>query len=273
MIVERLSRPLPEVGDRRRARRAEEPLLPLRVAVAVSPCRSTTSRRRRAKQALLDEYEAQADKVETQFRRGIITDGERRQQEVRIWTDATAEVQKAMEDEFKAQRFNPIDMMVGSGARGNMTQMRQIAGMRGLVANPRGDMIPRPIKKNFREGLETLEYFIATPGARKGLVDTALRTADSGYLTRRLVDVAQELIVREPDCGTTLGLWVENVAPDTADTSALPRDQAVRPGAARTTSTLSRRHGARRATPSSATTRWRRCATIRRSTGCACARC
>ena len=167
-----------------------------------------------SKREILDGYEAQADKVETQFRRGIITDGERRQQEVRIWTDATADVQKAMEDEFKAQRFNPIDMMVGSGARGNMTQMRQIAGIRGLVANPRGDMIPRPIKKNFREGLETLEYFIATPGARKGLVDTALRTADSGYLTRRLVDVAQELIVREEDCGTTLGVWVEHVEPD-----------------------------------------------------------
>ena len=168
------------------------------------------------KREILDGYEAQADKVENQFRRGIITDGERRQQEVRIWTDATAEVQAAMEKEFKAQRFNPIDMMVGSGARGNMTQMRQIAGMRGLVANPRGDMIPRPIKKNFREGLETLEYFIATPGARKGLVDTALRTADSGYLTRRLVDVAQELIVREEDCGTSLGVWVEHVEPDTA---------------------------------------------------------
>ena len=167
------------------------------------------------KREILDGYEAQADKVESQFRRGIITDGERRQQEVRIWTDATTEVQQAMEKEFKAQRFNPIDMMVGSGARGNMTQMRQIAGMRGLVANPRGDMIPRPIKKNFREGLETLEYFIATPGARKGLVDTALRTADSGYLTRRLVDVAQELIVREEDCGTTLGVWVEHVEPDT----------------------------------------------------------
>ncbi|MDW3216143.1 MAG: DNA-directed RNA polymerase subunit beta' [Ilumatobacteraceae bacterium] len=168
-----------------------------------------------AKREMMDEYEAQADKVETQFRRGIITDGERRQQEVRIWTDATAEVQAAMEAEFKAQRFNPIDMMVGSGARGNMTQMRQIAGMRGLVANPRGDMIPRPIKSNFREGLETLEYFIATPGARKGLVDTALRTADSGYLTRRLVDVAQELIVREEDCGTSLGIWIPNVHADT----------------------------------------------------------
>jgi DNA-directed RNA polymerase subunit beta' len=171
----------------------------------------------KAKKALLDGYEAQADKVENQFRRGIITDGERRQQEVRIWTDATAKVQEAMELEFKAQKFNPIDMMVGSGARGNMTQMRQIAGMRGLVANPRGDMIPRPIKKNFREGLETLEYFIATPGARKGLVDTALRTADSGYLTRRLVDVAQELIVREVDCGSNLGLWIENVSADTAN--------------------------------------------------------
>ncbi len=172
------------------------------------------------KRELLEEHEAMADKVETQFRRGIITDGERRQQEVRIWTDATAKVQKAMEDEFKAQRFNPIDMMVGSGARGNMTQMRQIAGMRGLVANPRGDMIPRPIKRNFREGLETLEYFIATPGARKGLVDTALRTADSGYLTRRLVDVAQELIVREPDCGSKLGVWVENIGVDTANKRA-----------------------------------------------------
>ncbi len=169
------------------------------------------------KREMMDEYEAQADKVENQFRRGIITDGERRQQEVRIWTDATAEVQAEMEAEFKAQRFNPIDMMVGSGARGNMTQMRQIAGMRGLVANPRGDMIPRPIKSNFREGLETLEYFIATPGARKGLVDTALRTADSGYLTRRLVDVAQELIVREEDCGTSLGIWINNVHADTAN--------------------------------------------------------
>ena len=174
----------------------------------------------KAKKEILDKHEAQADKVETQFKRGIITDGERRQQEVRIWTDATAEVQRAMEAEFKAQRFNPIDMMVGSGARGNMTQMRQIAGMRGLVANPRGDMIPRPIKKNFREGLETLEYFIATPGARKGLVDTALRTADSGYLTRRLVDVAQELIIRELDCGTNLGVWIEHVAADTANKRA-----------------------------------------------------
>ncbi|MEY4401394.1 MAG: DNA-directed polymerase beta subunit [Actinomycetota bacterium] len=168
------------------------------------------------KKKILESYEEKAEKVETQFRRGIITDGERRQQEVRIWSDATNEVMGAMQQSFKNDRFNPIDMMVGSGARGNMTQLRQIAGMRGLVANPRGDMIPRPIKSNFREGLATLEYFIATPGARKGLVDTALRTADSGYLTRRLHDVAQELIVREDDCGTSQGIWVEDVLADTS---------------------------------------------------------
>ncbi|HRE03678.1 MAG TPA: DNA-directed RNA polymerase subunit beta', partial [Ilumatobacteraceae bacterium] len=160
------------------------------ITVSISDVKTPKSKRE-----ILDRYEAQAEKYEDQFSKGFITDGERRNMETQLWTRATGEVQDAMEAEFKAERFNPIDMMVGSGARGNMTQMRQIAGMRGLVANPRGDMIPRPIKKNFREGLEPLEYFIATPGARKGLVDTALRTADSGYLTRRLVDVSQELII------------------------------------------------------------------------------
>ncbi|MEO1062871.1 MAG: DNA-directed RNA polymerase subunit beta' [Actinomycetota bacterium] len=172
-----------------------------------------------AKREILDLHEESAQKVEQQFRRGIITDGERRQKEVEIWTTATDEVREAMEASLRAKKFNPIDMMVGSGARGNMMQVRQIAGMRGLVANPRGDMIPRPIKSNFREGLSMLEYFIATPGARKGLVDTALRTADSGYLTRRLVDVAQELIVREEDCGTNRGIWLDDIAADTADTA------------------------------------------------------
>ncbi len=171
-----------------------------------------------AKKEILDRHEKEADKVETQFRRGIITDGERRQKEVEIWTTATDEVRAAMEKTLKAQKFNPIDMMVGSGARGNMMQVRQIAGMRGLVANPRGDMIPRPIKSNFREGLTMLEYFIATPGARKGLVDTALRTADSGYLTRRLVDVAQELIINDEDPfatgGPVRGIWIEGIEPD-----------------------------------------------------------
>jgi DNA-directed RNA polymerase subunit beta' len=171
------------------------------------------------KAEILERHEKEAEKVETQFRRGIITDGERRQKEVEIWTTATDEVREAMELALKADQFNPIDMMVGSGARGNMMQVRQIAGMRGLVANPRGDMIPRPIKSNFREGLAMLEYFIATPGARKGLVDTALRTADSGYLTRRLVDVAQELIIQpradEGAASTAVrGLWIEDVVPD-----------------------------------------------------------
>ncbi len=172
------------------------------------------------KKAILDLHEVEADKVEGQFRKGIITDGERRQKEVEIWTQATDEVKNAMEANLKAQRFNPIDMMVASGARGNMMQVRQIAGMRGLVANPRGDMIPRPIKSNFREGLSMLEYFIATPGARKGLVDTALRTADSGYLTRRLVDVAQEVIINDRDpfaeAGNkpVRGVVLENIKPD-----------------------------------------------------------
>ena len=170
------------------------------------------------KQAILDRHEKDAEKVDAQFRRGIITDGERRQKEVEIWNKATAEVTERMVESLEAQEFNPIDMMVKSGARGNMMQVRQIAGMRGLVANPRGDMIPRPIKSNFREGLTMLEYFIATPGARKGLVDTALRTADSGYLTRRLVDVSQELIINEYDPfeadGPVRGVWIDGVRDD-----------------------------------------------------------
>ncbi len=170
------------------------------------------------KKEILDLHELEAEKVESQFRRGVITDGERRQKEVEIWTTATDEVRAAMEINLRSKKFNPIEMMVGSGARGNMMQVRQIAGMRGLVANPRGDMIPRPIKSNFREGLTMLEYFIATPGARKGLVDTALRTADSGYLTRRLVDVAQEVIINDRDPFSegrpVRGLVLEDVKPD-----------------------------------------------------------
>ena len=119
-----------------------------------------------------------------------------------------------MEDTLHAILFNPLDMMVDSGARGNPQQVRQIAGMKGLVSNPRGEMIPRPILSSFREGLSVLEYFISTHGARKGLADTALRTADSGYLTRRLVDVAQELIIREEDCGTTRGIRIGDIQPD-----------------------------------------------------------
>jgi DNA-directed RNA polymerase subunit beta' len=153
---------------------------------------------------ILEEHEKRAQKVENQYRRGVITDDERRQELIEIWTEATDKVTRAMEDGFSPT--NPIYMMANSGARGNIMQIRQLAGMRGLVANPKGEIIPRPIKANFREGLTVLEYFISTHGARKGLADTALRTADSGYLTRRLVDVAQEVIVREEDCGTDKGI-------------------------------------------------------------------
>ncbi len=157
-----------------------------------------------SKGAILEDYEGRAAKIQGQFEKGLITDDERRQELIEIWTQATDEVAKAMQANFPVR--NTLYRMVGSGARGNWMQVRQIAGMRGLVANPKGEIMPRPIKSNYREGLSVLEYFIATHGARKGLADTALRTADSGYLTRRLVDVSQDVIVREEDCGTERGL-------------------------------------------------------------------
>ncbi|TAK70088.1 MAG: DNA-directed RNA polymerase subunit beta' [Actinomycetota bacterium] len=156
------------------------------------------------KAVLLGSAEEKAEKVQKQYERGLITDSERRQELIEIWTRATDEVAQAMQKNFP--KTNPVYMMVNSGARGNFMQVRQIAGMRGLVANPKGEIIPRPIKSNFREGLSVLEYFISTHGARKGLADTALRTADSGYLTRRLVDVSQDVIIREEDCLTDRGL-------------------------------------------------------------------
>ncbi|MCW5954295.1 MAG: DNA-directed RNA polymerase subunit beta', partial [Propionibacteriaceae bacterium] len=156
------------------------------------------------KPEILASYDARAAKITKQYERGKVTEEERHQELVQLWTDATAELTAAMEANFT--KDNPIFMMVHSGARGNMTQMRQIAAMRGLVANPKGEIIARPIKSNFREGLSVLEYFISTHGGRKGQADTALRTADSGYLTRRLVDVSQDVIIREEDCGTERGL-------------------------------------------------------------------
>ncbi|MEA2509842.1 MAG: DNA-directed polymerase subunit beta [Actinomycetota bacterium] len=166
-----------------------------------------------SKPKILAEHEKRADKVEQQYRRGVITEDERRQELIEIWTEATDRVRDAMEENF--DELNPIYMMANSGARGNIMQIRQIAGMRGLVANPRGEIIPRPIRANFREGLTVLEYFISTHGARKGLADTALRTADSGYLTRRLVDVSQEVIIRQDDCGTERGIRL-NIAKERA---------------------------------------------------------
>ena len=149
------------------------------------------------KKEILEKYEAEAEKVEKLYKDDIITESERKQKVIEIWNEATDQVQYAMSAELEAEQFNPVDMMVKSGARGNMMQVRQLAGMRGLVANPKGDIIESPIKSNFREGMSVLEYFISTHGARKGLADTALRTADSGYLTRRLVDVAAGIVVKD----------------------------------------------------------------------------
>ena len=162
-----------------------------------------------AKKTILSDADKKVEKIRNQYRRGLITDDERYKTVIDIWENATNEVSKAMEDNF--DDLNPIYMMVKSGARGNMNQLRQIAGMRGLMASTTGKAVEIPIKSCFREGLDALEYFISSHGARKGLSDTALRTADSGYLTRRLVDVSQDIIVREHDCGTHDGLMLEDI--------------------------------------------------------------
>ena len=153
-----------------------------------------------AKEKILAGYEERVANVEQLYERGLITEEERHEQIVNLWTEATEDVAQAMEETLF--ELNPIFMMANSGARGSFKQIRQLAGMRGLMANPKGEIIERPIKANFMEGLSVLEYFISTHGARKGLADTALRTADSGYLTRRLVDVSQDVIIREEDCKT-----------------------------------------------------------------------
>jgi DNA-directed RNA polymerase subunit beta' len=176
-----------------------------------------------ARAEILATYEAKAATVEKNYQRGVISDGERREELIDIWTDATAEVEGALKEHFEADETNPVFMMVHSGARGNWMQVRQLAGMRGLVANPKGETIPRPIKSSFRDGLSVVEFFISTHGARKGLADTALRTADSGYLTRRLVDVSQDVIIREDDCGTERGL-VKPIAREAADGTLAVRE-------------------------------------------------
>ena len=152
------------------------------------------------KEEILARYEAEVANVEKEYDRGLMTEEERHERIVAIWTEATNEVGDKMIETL--DEVNPIYMMANSGARGSFNQIRQLAGMRGLMANPKGEILERPVKANFMEGLTVLEYFISTHGARKGLADTALRTADSGYLTRRLVDVSQDVIVREEDCGT-----------------------------------------------------------------------
>ena len=157
----------------------------------------------------------QISEVENQYRRGVITPGERYNKIIDIWTHCTDQISNVMLRTLQANQakdeFNPVYLMVDSGARGNRQQVRQLAGIRGLMAKPSGDIIEKPILSNFREGLTVLEYFISTHGARKGLADTALKTADSGYMTRKLVDVAQDVIVREQDCGTSNGIWVSAI--------------------------------------------------------------
>ena len=159
--------------------------------------------------------EKKVDDVEKQYRKGVITPGERYNKTIDIWTNATDKISNVMlqtlEENQGKDEFNPVALMVDSGARGNRQQVRQLAGVRGLMAKPSGDIIEKPILSNFREGLTVLEYFISTHGARKGLADTALKTADSGYMTRKLVDVAQDVIIRETDCGTTNGISLEAV--------------------------------------------------------------
>lgn len=152
---------------------------------------------------LLEEADVKVDKVLKKYKRGMITEAERKREVIDIWNDTTNLVTNALLDHLDP--FNPINMMADSGARGSRNQIRQLAGMRGLMASPNGDIIELPIRSNFREGLDVLEFFISSHGARKGLADTALRTADSGYLTRRLVDVSQDQIVKEDDCGTDQG--------------------------------------------------------------------
>jgi len=163
----------------------------------------------------IDSAQKQIREVEKQYRRGIITPGERYNKIIDIWTHCTDQIANVMlrtlEHNQGKGEYNPVSLMVGSGARGNRQQVRQLAGVRGLMAKPSGDIIEKPILSNFREGLTVLEYFISTHGARKGLADTALKTADSGYMTRKLVDVAQDVIIREEDCGTTNGIWVQAI--------------------------------------------------------------
>jgi DNA-directed RNA polymerase subunit beta' len=163
----------------------------------------------------IDTAQKQIREVEKQYRKGVITPGERYNKIIDIWTHCTDQIAnvmlKTLDYNQGKKEYNPVSLMVDSGARGNRQQVRQLAGVRGLMAKPSGDIIEKPILSNFREGLTVLEYFISTHGARKGLADTALKTADSGYMTRKLVDVAQDVIIREEDCGTTNGIWVQAI--------------------------------------------------------------
>src|SRR5213083_994123 len=163
----------------------------------------------------IENAQKQISDVEKQYRKGVITPGERYNKIIDICTHCTDQIANVMlrtlDNNQGKKEYNPVSLMVDSGARGNRQQVRQLAGVRGLMAKPSGDIIEKPILSNFREGLTVLEYFISTHRARRGLADTALKTADSGYMTRKLVDVAQDVIIRDRDCGTTNGIWVQSI--------------------------------------------------------------
>lgn len=171
------------------------------------------------KQEILHNAEEEVEKVLKNFKRGLISDDERYEETIKIWTDATDEIQREIMN--NPDKLNPIQMMAHTGARGNPTQVRQLGGIRGLMASTSGKTLELPIKSSFKEGLDVIEFFISSHGARKGLSDTALRTADSGYLTRRLVDVNQDLIIKEEDCHTDKGIWVEAIVESGEDIESL----------------------------------------------------
>ena len=214
--------------DRRDARQPEEPRAsPTRRGRACRSASTTWSsrrRRRRSSSGARDEV----IKVEGQYLEGAITNGERYNKVIAIWSDVTEKIADEMFGEMEeldqsGRNFNPVYIMADSGARGSKQQIRQLAGMRGLMAKPSGEIIETPITSNFREGLTVLQYFISTHGARKGLADTALKTADSGYLTRRLVDVAQDVIIHEIDCGTMDGIEARAIVERRRDHRAAAR--------------------------------------------------
>ena len=162
-----------------------------------------------AKENILKGADEEVQRIERDYRRGLITDDERYNEVIEVWTRAKDQVTKAVGDVLDP--YGPVAMMAQSGAKGNIQQISQMSGMRGLMADPSGRIIELPIRSSFRDGLTVLEYFLSTHGARKGLADTAIRTADSGYLTRRLIDVSQNVIVYEEDCGTEQGIWINDL--------------------------------------------------------------
>ena len=185
-----------------------------------SPSPPTISKCRPPNRRLIKEAEAKALEIENQFHKGLITEDERYSGVVEVWTEIADRLTDVLTQSM--DRYGGIYMMSTSGAKGNISQIKQMAGMRGLMTNPSGRIIDFPIKSSLREGLSVLEYFISTHGARKGLADTALRTSGSGYLTRRLIDVAQDVITREDDCGTTEGIWITE-SPENSLLPPLPK--------------------------------------------------